>query len=160
MVRKIDTRIGSRVSGHQISLKSFAGNGKNILFLTDGERQHGHTIMVSELAIEMHPGFCVYNPETLLSLCQTVGENIRTNFDPSHLFWQGIDPIAYYQKATSRWPRPTCATSAPSWPATDTASGPPRWSRSSSASRPGARPSAAPAPLSPHPAEPTGWTPS
>ncbi len=45
------------------------------------------------LAIEMHPGFCVYNPETLLSLRQAIGENIGTNFDPSHLFWQGIDPV-------------------------------------------------------------------
>lgn len=45
------------------------------------------------LAIEMHPGFCVYNPETLLALRQAVGENLGANFDPSHLFWQGIDPV-------------------------------------------------------------------
>jgi sugar phosphate isomerase/epimerase len=42
----------------------------------------------------MHPGFVVYNPETLLRLRTAVGETIGANFDPSHLFWQGIDPIA------------------------------------------------------------------
>jgi sugar phosphate isomerase/epimerase len=46
-----------------------------------------------KLAIEMHPGFVVYNPETLLRLRETVGPVIGANYDPSHLFWQGIDPI-------------------------------------------------------------------
>ena len=42
----------------------------------------------------MHPGFCVYNPETLMRLRKAVGPLIGANFDPSHLFWQGIDPVA------------------------------------------------------------------
>lgn len=42
----------------------------------------------------MHPGFCVYNPETLLKLRHAVGPEIGANFDPSHLIWQGIDPVA------------------------------------------------------------------
>ena len=42
----------------------------------------------------MHPGFCVYNPETLMKLRKAVGPLIGANFDPSHLFWQGIDPVA------------------------------------------------------------------
>ena len=42
---------------------------------------------------EMHPGFVVYSPETLLRLREAVGPVIGTNFDPSHLFWQGIDPL-------------------------------------------------------------------
>lgn len=49
---------------------------------------------VEKIALEMHPGFCVYNPETLLKLRAAVGDIIGANFDPSHLFWQGIDPIA------------------------------------------------------------------
>lgn len=53
-------------------------------------RQHG----VTRLAFEMHPGFCVYNPETLLKLRAAVGETVGANLDPSHLFWQGIDPVA------------------------------------------------------------------
>ena len=42
----------------------------------------------------MHPGFAVYNPETLLRLRDAVGPEIGANFDPSHLFWQGIDAPA------------------------------------------------------------------
>ncbi|MDY2609493.1 MAG: sugar phosphate isomerase/epimerase [Eubacteriales bacterium] len=49
---------------------------------------------VTKIALEMHPGFCVYNPETLLKLRAAVGDTIGANFDPSHLIWQGIDPVA------------------------------------------------------------------
>ena len=49
-------------------------------------REHG-----VRLAIEMHPGFCVYNPGTLLRLRDAIGLTIGANFDPSHLFWQGVD---------------------------------------------------------------------
>ena len=49
---------------------------------------------VTEIAFEMHPNFVVYNPETLLRLRAACGDAIGANFDPSHLFWQGIDPIA------------------------------------------------------------------
>ncbi len=52
-------------------------------------REHG----VDRIALEMHPGFVVYNPETLLRLRAAVGPEIGANFDPSHLFWQNIDPI-------------------------------------------------------------------
>jgi len=45
------------------------------------------------VGLEMHPGMAVYNPETLLRLREACGENIGANFDPSHLFWQGIDPV-------------------------------------------------------------------
>ena len=50
--------------------------------------KHGVT-----LGFEMHPGFVIYNPKTLLRLRAEVGEVIGANLDPSHLFWQGIDPI-------------------------------------------------------------------
>ncbi len=52
-------------------------------------REHGVRI-----GFEMHPGFSVYNPEGLLRLREAAGDNIGANFDPSHLFWQGIDPVA------------------------------------------------------------------
>lgn len=45
------------------------------------------------LAFEMHPGLCVYNTETMLRLRKECGKNIGVNFDPSHLFWQGMDPL-------------------------------------------------------------------
>jgi sugar phosphate isomerase/epimerase len=47
-----------------------------------------------KIAIEMHPGFVVYSPETLLRLRTIAGPSIGCNYDPSHMFWQGIDPIA------------------------------------------------------------------
>jgi sugar phosphate isomerase/epimerase len=53
-------------------------------------RAHG----VSRIALEMHPGFLVYNPESLLRLRAAAGPEVGANFDPSHLFWQGIDPVA------------------------------------------------------------------
>lgn len=46
------------------------------------------------VAIEMHPGFCVHNPEAMLRLRQAAGNAVGANFDPSHLFWQGVDPVA------------------------------------------------------------------
>ena len=46
-----------------------------------------------KVAIEMHPGFVVYSPETLLRLRDIAGPTIGCNYDPSHMFWQGIDPI-------------------------------------------------------------------
>lgn len=49
---------------------------------------------IKKIAFEMHPGFCVYNPATLLKLREAVGPIIGANLDPSHLFWQGIDPCA------------------------------------------------------------------
>jgi sugar phosphate isomerase/epimerase len=50
--------------------------------------QHG-----VKIAIEMHPGFVVYSPETMLRLRAIAGPSIGCNYDPSHMFWQGIDPI-------------------------------------------------------------------
>jgi sugar phosphate isomerase/epimerase len=50
------------------------------------------------IAIEMHPGFVVYSPETLLKLRTEAGPAIGCNFDPSHLIWQGIDPSLALRK--------------------------------------------------------------
>jgi sugar phosphate isomerase/epimerase len=56
-------------------------------------KEHGINV-----ALEMHPGFVVYNPETLLKLREHAGENIGANFDPSHLVWQGINPVQAIKK--------------------------------------------------------------
>ena len=45
------------------------------------------------IAFEAHPGFCVYNTETLLKLRQACGKQLGANLDPSHFFWQGMDPV-------------------------------------------------------------------
>lgn len=49
---------------------------------------------VNKIGLELHPGFCVYNTESLLRLRAAVGEEIGANLDPSHLIWQGMDPVA------------------------------------------------------------------
>jgi sugar phosphate isomerase/epimerase len=43
------------------------------------------------VAIEMHPNFVAYNPETMMRLHDVAPKVIGCNFDPSHMFWQGID---------------------------------------------------------------------
>jgi sugar phosphate isomerase/epimerase len=52
-------------------------------------RDHG-----VKIAVEMHPGFVVYSPETMLRLRSITGPTVGCNYDPSHMFWQGIDPVA------------------------------------------------------------------
>ena len=47
-----------------------------------------------KIGFEMHPGFVVYNCDTLLRIRKECGASLGANFDPSHLFWQGMDPIA------------------------------------------------------------------
>lgn len=47
---------------------------------------------VDKIGLELHPGFMVYNTETLLRLREAVGPEIGANLDPSHLIWQQMDP--------------------------------------------------------------------
>lgn len=49
---------------------------------------------VDKIALELHPGFCVYNTQSLLRLREAVGPEIGANLDPSHLIWQGMEPVA------------------------------------------------------------------
>jgi sugar phosphate isomerase/epimerase len=56
------------------------------------EAEFAEKLGVRKICLEMHPGFVVYNPETLLRLRDAVGKQVGANFDPSHMFWQGIDP--------------------------------------------------------------------
>ena len=46
-----------------------------------------------KIAIEMHPGQSVYNTRSLLRLRDVAGSHLGANLDPSHLFWQGMDPL-------------------------------------------------------------------
>jgi sugar phosphate isomerase/epimerase len=56
----------------------------------EAEQAARHGVRV---AIEPHPNFVVYNTETMLRLREAAGDNVGANFDPSHLFWQGMDPV-------------------------------------------------------------------
>lgn len=51
-----------------------------------------------KIAFEMHPGFVVYNVDTMLKLRDACGEVLGCNFDPSHLFWNGVDVCAAIRK--------------------------------------------------------------
>ncbi len=43
------------------------------------------------VCIEMHPNMLVYEPTSMMRLREATNDHIGANFDPSHLYWQGID---------------------------------------------------------------------
>jgi sugar phosphate isomerase/epimerase len=45
------------------------------------------------ICIELHPGTAVYNVQTFEQFA-AISENLAANLDPSHLFWQRMDPLA------------------------------------------------------------------
>ena len=47
-----------------------------------------------KIGVEMHPGMLIYNVETMLRMRDEAGPALGCNFDPSHLFWNGVDPVA------------------------------------------------------------------
>ncbi|WP_409303828.1 sugar phosphate isomerase/epimerase family protein [Peribacillus sp. SCS-155] len=47
-----------------------------------------------KIGLELHGGFLVHTPYTLLKLRELTCDAIGANLDPSHLWWQGIDPVA------------------------------------------------------------------
>lgn len=50
-----------------------------------------------KFGLELHGGFSVHTPATLLRLREAAGEAIGANLDPSHMWWQGIDPVQAVQ---------------------------------------------------------------
>ncbi|WP_369046096.1 sugar phosphate isomerase/epimerase family protein [Sinomonas sp. P10A9] len=55
------------------------------------------------LALEIHPHMLTYSPATLERFLDAVGsEYVGVNLDPSHLFWQGIDPNRMAARFTGR----------------------------------------------------------
>ncbi|MBB3114217.1 sugar phosphate isomerase/epimerase [Paenibacillus phyllosphaerae] len=46
-----------------------------------------------KIGLELHGGFSVHSPATLLRLREAAGDAIGANLDPSHMWWQGIDPV-------------------------------------------------------------------
>src|SRR5690625_2356936 len=47
-----------------------------------------------KIGLELHAGFLVHTPYTMLKLREETNNTIGANLDPSHLWWQGIDPVA------------------------------------------------------------------
>ncbi len=48
---------------------------------------------VNKIAFELHPGFCIYNTDSMKKIREAVGPELGANLDPSHLIWQGMDPV-------------------------------------------------------------------
>ncbi len=46
-----------------------------------------------KIGLELHGGFSVHTPATMLRLREACGPAIGANLDPSHMWWQGIDPV-------------------------------------------------------------------
>jgi sugar phosphate isomerase/epimerase len=62
--------------------------------LWEGLIVHARTAGVTRIALELHPWQLVYNVPTLRRLRAAIGPEIGANLDPSHLFWQQMDPAA------------------------------------------------------------------
>ncbi|SDM90130.1 sugar phosphate isomerase/epimerase [Bacillus sp. OK048] len=56
-----------------------------------GELAQSHNV---KIGLELHGGFLVHTPYTMLKLREETCDAIGANLDPSHLWWQGIDPVA------------------------------------------------------------------
>lgn len=46
-----------------------------------------------DICLELHPGTSIYNAASFEQLREVTGENVKVNLDPSHFWWQGIDPV-------------------------------------------------------------------
>ena len=53
------------------------------------------------LCLELEPGAAVFNVTTFerIAVC---GDNVAVNLDPSHFFWQGIDPLVVVERLGDR----------------------------------------------------------
>src|SRR5687767_13880432 len=45
------------------------------------------------ICLEMHSGVTIFSARGFDALSRYIGDNIGLNFDPSHFWWQGIDPL-------------------------------------------------------------------
>jgi sugar phosphate isomerase/epimerase len=76
-----------------LDILDYQWNGVAIPFWKDIQARAAATDV--KVAIEMHPHNIVFNPPTLQRLVeQTNATHVGAELDPSHLFWQGIDPVA------------------------------------------------------------------
>jgi sugar phosphate isomerase/epimerase len=94
-----------------------------------------------KVAIEMHPHNIVYNPATMERLATEIdATHVGAEMDPSHLFWQGIEPIEAVRhlggSSTTRPPRTPASTRRPGSTASSTTASagsrpttPTRWPR-------------------------------
>jgi sugar phosphate isomerase/epimerase len=55
-----------------------------------------------DICLELHPGTSIYNAASFLLLAAITQDNVKVNLDPSHFWWQGIDPIATIEALAGR----------------------------------------------------------
>ena len=87
------SRTGSPAPGRPTSSRSSSGSGPRRSRPTGRRRPPSPREHGVRVAIELHPGFVAYHTESFWRLREIGGETIGVNFDPSHLFWQGMDPL-------------------------------------------------------------------
>jgi len=54
------------------------------------------------ICLELHPGASAYSPGSYWRLAEHAGPNLGVNFDPSHFWWQGIDPFSVIEDVGDR----------------------------------------------------------
>jgi sugar phosphate isomerase/epimerase len=54
------------------------------------------------VCLEAHPGVTVFSAASFAELTRHVGRNVGLNLDPSHFWWQGIDPITIVEEFGDR----------------------------------------------------------
>ena len=55
-----------------------------------------------QICLELHAGAAAYNPASYLRIAEAGGDAVRVNFDPSHFWWQGIDPLRVIEQLGDR----------------------------------------------------------
>ena len=50
------------------------------------------------ICLELHPGTSIYNAASFECLREVTQDNVAVNLDPSHFWWQGIDPVATIER--------------------------------------------------------------
>ena len=50
------------------------------------------------VCLELHPGTSIYNAESFARLREVTSDQVAVNLDPSHFWWQGIDPVATIER--------------------------------------------------------------
>ena len=87
-------RAGSRARGRTTSRPRLRGSGTSASFPTGRMPRRLRNGTGSGSRSSLIQGFVVYNTASMLRLRESAGESVGVNFDPSHLFWQGMDPLA------------------------------------------------------------------
>ncbi len=55
-----------------------------------------------DICLELHPGAAAYSSGSFRRLAEVAGPNLAVNLDPSHFWWQGIDPLCVIEEVGDR----------------------------------------------------------